>query len=286
MAEDEDDEEEVIDYGAVADTPPIHLRQTVAVSMSSDGMTMLERNYRWHASVCDAASSGGSRVSDEDVDKLGRIFYEVWYQDLRMAARGDEWGFTGSGNCNFQVVHNSELVIQTPDGFWDIDLAKQEGTFNPQAVTERYPARPDELDDPRFNYEGITGEPGGISSVLGLPCRLMTIRNPGPPGTPGTTMTSCTWTEGAQWGLDSGGPGATGMGTDGYSEGFVLQSDTRWDEAANERLSFPLTTDSITVGTPFDQSVFSVPAGIKLVPSYTGEDDESTVEQDDSDEDE
>lgn len=60
------------------------------------------------------------------------------------------------------------------------------------------------------------------------------------------------------------------------------------NQRVDDGIAMSLTTDSITVGTPFDQSVFSVPAGIviKHVPDSTAEDEESTAGQDDSDDDE
>lgn len=276
MVEDEDEDEDVVDYAVLADTPPIHLRQT-EVNRLSNGMSLEERNYRMWVSMCE--SQGVSRVPDEDVSKLGRIYYEAWYQGLRMAARSDSWNFDMTG-CNFQVVRESELTIQTPDGAWDIDLIKQEGSFEPESRTKRYPSQPDEPENVDVSSEFITIKRGGIISVAGQPCSLSTAR------VAAGIITSCVWTEGARWGLASSGPFDTG-GVDGYTSGFPLLHEVRTEAIFEDEIYISsLTTDSITVGTPFDQSVFSVPAGIKRVPGYTGEDDESTVEQDDSDEDE
>lgn len=280
-ADNQDDDDEVIDYGAVADTPPIHLRQTVV--MRRDGAAMIETNYRQFAEICDQAGSVGSRVSAQDVGKLGRTFYEVWYQGLRVAVRLDRWNYEGiktdTGWCNFRVVHVSELHTWTPDGSWHVDLATGVGSFYPDSVLERFPIEPepepagmpqlskvgDKVGDERF----VTLEVGGYGSAMGQPCRIITEKNTILAGLIAPVISVCEWTGGTQWGFSGSGPDGESDGGWEYTQGISL-----WQRAdSNVGGAEELTTELFTVGAPFDQGVFNVPPGIKRVPAYGSEDD-------------
>lgn len=283
-ADDEDDDDEVIDYGAVADTPPIHLQQTVVMRLN--GAAIIEANYRQHAEICDKLGDVGSRVSGQDVGKLGRTFYEVWYQGLRVAVRLDRWNYEyikkDTPGCDFRVVHVSELHTWTPDGSWDVDLATGVGSFYPDSVMDRFPIDPepepegmpqlskvgDKVGDERF----VTLEVVGYGSAMGQPCLIVNENNIQFAGVVAPVISNCMWTGGTQWGFSGSGPDGESDGGGEYTHGISL-----WQRAdSNVGGAEELTTELFTVGAPFDQGVFNVPPGIKRVPAYGSEDDADT----------
>lgn len=282
------DDEEVVDYGAVADTPPIHLRQTVVYNL--DGVSEEEKFYRDTMENC-GEDSVNSNVADEDVGKLGRTYYEVWYQGLRMAVRADEWSF-GPGSeeilCDWQTLHTSTLWILTPDGTWDIDLIKGVGSFNPESVPDRLPVTPQDLDKLHLVHlsskndshtDWVSLKFGGPSSALGQPCGIINLEYH-EKGMLHGTESRCVWTGGIQWGFVREGVVGPVL-PDHYAHGFSL-----WQRPGNVAgYWYVLTTELLTVGEPFDHSVFNVPPGIKQVPAY-GSDDAGEQESDDSDGDE
>lgn len=282
-ADDYDEEDELIDYGVVADTPPIHLRQTLY--LSRNGESIIESNYRYNSDACDQTGEVGSgaRIGAQDVGKLGRTFYEVWYQGLQMAVRTDSWDWEVIDEkfgkfCDFRILHTeSSLWTVTPDGSWYVDLIAGTGSFNPRAVLERFPPKHDPIDDAlQSEFEDkyaaqlkLMYEVRGDSSMMGQPCRIIKSLN----------MEFCGWTGGLQWGFDYGG-GPSIVHADGgtYTSGFSL-----WIRPVDDAMAGGvLTTELLTIGASFDQGVFNVPPGIKQVPAYGSEDD-TDPESDDAD---
>lgn len=269
---------------AVAKTPPIHIQQTV--TWQEDGSRGVAGEYRQLLASCyedgayDAAGQEAPIVPlpEDVVEKLDAAHFEAWYQGARAAARYEAWGYghVPGSLCEFEGIHASHMMIGDPDdGTWIIDLNKGVGSFA-SGGTRRRPIVdveqqmtdalrqagfdiPDEVKDPR----------NGVATVAGEAC-YMSFRD---------NVKQCLWTRGEQWGLGLIAPpfswGQASLPY--YMGGFALEY---------QPISGPgyhLTTDLITVGESFDQSVFSVPPGIKRAPADGDEDDaDSDPESDDA----
>lgn len=272
---DEGANEESIDYGKVAETPYIHLRQTVV--MVGDGEPVRESLFRMVSEGCRklVGTVPVKPLREEDVDMIGRTYYEAWYQGLRMAVRADTWDYVDDERspCTPTLSHESTLRIVTPEGRWDIDLGKGTGEFyaGPQNVRAPLSRRHDEYESAEARDDALTHDARavramGASDVL-IPKPTGTLRIAGRSCnalrhefSEDNAIITCQWNEGRDWGFGFGEADPADLGLDAYDSG--IQLSRRFEGVSG--FGPTLTTDEMTVGVPFDDSVFEVPSGIKL----------------------
>ncbi|PKM03869.1 MAG: hypothetical protein CVV16_07375 [Gammaproteobacteria bacterium HGW-Gammaproteobacteria-6] len=270
---------------AVAKTPPIHIQQTAA--WQEDGWPGVDGEYHERLARCyEDQESPIVPLSEDVIDKLGHVYYEAWYQGALVTARSDTWNYnveSMAASCHFKVIHVSRIVIDDPDdGTWfidfnDGDLNSGVGFFTPATGIRRQPIPADleqQLTD-AFRQAGVdvptkAKDPReGVVSIAGESCFMAY----------GEEAKTCLWTRGEQWGLAHfippfpPGPAMLPM----YLLGFALEYQPIG------KAGYHLSTQKITVGEGFDQSVFSVPPGIKRVPAYGDEEDDTDPESDDAD---
>lgn len=254
---------------AAASTPPIHVSQTMVVLR--DGRSASEQNYRQALAACTNGPFHTQPLSDDVVGKLGRTFYEVWYQGRSMAEQSDRWDYETAGTCQFKPVHESRLAIIKPGGAVTIDLMGKKGTRTPSDGVVR-DVRPDESataanasdDDDAKLRAAVAAQLGkqgqgdlmatqaGTSSAAGQPCKR--LEQPG-------VGEACVWSGGQRWGFSSD------VVDDGGGLNGRLDSILLWRHppggSGNE-----WSTQKMTVGEAIDGKVFEVPSGITVTAAH------------------
>jgi len=244
---------------STSDTPPIHVRQTL-VDLK-DGKPVLEQLYRKALTACSKLSVPVKPLDSDTVSKLSRSYVETWYEGNRMTVRQDDWSYDTRQLCLFSPVHHAKLWIVDPDGAQRIDLDRHTGSVDDNIRFERNKAEQTEAppDDDlkaavatQLKQQGqsdLMAQDAGQRSEAGQPCRQ--IRN--------AVIDMCVWTGGTKWGFDttvSNGPYSIVLSR--------LRSIVLSAQPADGGDGQYLSTQKMTVGTRFDDGVFSRPSGIAM----------------------
>jgi len=234
------------------DMPPIHVEQTLV--LMTDGEPLVERGYRQHLQVC--LDDGGlvtTPLAEDDVKKLGRTYYQLWFDAKRTAWQRDIWDFAVGRDpfdgCRFRMTHESVLTVHSAHQLLSIDLiagtavAEPDEGFMPGSG-EGMPDD-DQLDEgmAKLGYQRL-----GEAMDAGHRC----LRWRDPSGTE-----SCTWSEGRRWGFTRSERGNQAVS---YNPGDIVL----WVHPA-DGFGFELTTQKMTVGgQPFDEAQFLPPSGVTV----------------------
>ncbi|WP_130619986.1 hypothetical protein [Dyella amyloliquefaciens] len=253
--------------GVASATPPIHVTQTMVVLR--DGQPASEQNYRQALADCRKGPFRTQALSEDVVGKLGRTFYDVWYQGARIAEHADRWDFETSGTCQFKPVHGSTLAIIKPGEAVTIDLISKTGTRQPSDGVVRETrageaggsiSKPANGDDDaalraavaaQLSKQGqgdLMARPAGTDHAAGQPCQR--LDQPG-------IGESCVWSGGSQWGFSADAVDDT-EGMNGRVDSILL-----WRQPP-QGTGKQWTTETMTVGEAIDGKVFEVPAGMAV----------------------
>lgn len=106
------------------DVPPIYVAQTIVFLL--DGHPMIEGQYRSALDTCRKVGATTTPLSDEDAGKIGRTYYQLWFDTKRSAYQEDQWNYDLIGNgvtlCRFVVKHESNRFVTTKSKIYEIDL--------------------------------------------------------------------------------------------------------------------------------------------------------------------
>jgi len=235
-------------------TPPIHVSQTEV--MLKDGQPMVEQTYREALANCSAGSLPVKPLDEEVAKKLGRTFFEIWYQGDQMAVQADRWGFSESGQgagCEFTPRHDSRLTIDAHGSITVIDLIRRSGTRQPSQGIVRHPVTLDTPDDDKLRAEVAAGlaqagkgnlmaVSAGESREAGQPCTV--VRSAG--------VEMCVWSGGRAWGF--GNTVADDADRMDAAVDYILLKSTP-DNGTGHQWS----TQAMTVGEAFGDKVFTAP---------------------------
>lgn len=240
------------DADVAADTPPIHVEQTLV--QLDGGQPKQERNYRQMLEQCQGGAFPVTPLDADVAKKVGRTYRQVWYDGERMAEQRDTWGFTVADQaspCQFKPTHESTLSITTADAAIDIDRTDKSGTRN----AFDGPIRSALGDDDEELRAQVAAELGdkmpqklGEDTDAGQSC----VRWKSP-----VTGESCVWSEGRDWGFDSNAVSV--LDNDDYLADHIVLWAKPTDGSGWE-----LTTQGMTVGRRFDDNVFAVPTGVAM----------------------
>lgn len=245
------------DADVSVDTPPIHVSQTLV--HTKHGEVTEEAGYHEALANCAKVSVPTRPLPANVVPKLGRDYYEVWYQGNRIAIREDDWRLAIHNLCEFSPVHTSTLWLIGPNGTDVIDLDTRQGHVNPSVFVRRSARKPQTAADTqlqaavaaelqRHGRGSVLGRAGGQRVVAGQPC----VESSDALGE------SCTWSGGEAWGFSEQGTGSP-LGILHRVDSIILSaSELKGDE------HLELTTQRMTVGERFDPGVFARPAGIAM----------------------
>jgi hypothetical protein len=254
-------------HNAAGSTPPIHVSQTMVVLR--DGQPASEQNYRQALADCRKGPFPTQPLSDDVVGKLGRTFYDVWYEGARISEHADRWDYETAGTCQFKPVHESTLAIIKPGEAVTIDLVGKTGTRQSSdgAVRQASPrdttsdaAKPADSDDDaalraavaaQLNKQGqgdLMARSAGTDSAAGQPCKR--LDQPG-------IGESCVWSGGRKWGFSSDVVDDS-EGLSGRIDSILL-----WRHPP-QGTGKQWTTEKMTVGDAIDGKVFEVPSGIAI----------------------
>ena len=236
------------------DVPPIYVAQTLVLKEA--GEPVVERNYRQLLKACrDDAGVAITPLSEDEAKKLGRTYYQLWFDDKHTAVQADVWDLGLKGNpaplCQFYIKHEATKIVDTAREHLSIDLMAK--TVISEANTGFLPGGHEGLDnddqlDPsekELGYQRL-----GYANDAGQRC--LRWRAPKP-----DDVESCTWSEGRKWGF---GRGEGGDQTSAYDADFIVL----WVHPANGT-GGELTTQKMTVGgEPFDDAVFAPPSGVSI----------------------
>ncbi|WP_153242512.1 hypothetical protein [Frateuria defendens] len=246
---------------AAASTPPIHVSQIMVVLR--DGQSARERDYRKVLADCRKGTLPTQPLSDEVAGKLGRTFYDIWYEGPRMAERAERWDFEITGACQFRPVHESTLAIIKPGEAVTLDLIGKTGTRQPSegVVREvREAAAPMADDDDaqlraavaaQLGQQGqshLMAQSAGLGSAAGQPCQKLDQAGLGE---------ACVWSGGGQWGF------STEVVDDGEGLNGRMDSILLWRHPP-QGTGKAWDTLKMTVGEAIDGKVFEIPSGVAV----------------------
>lgn len=233
------------------DVPPIYVAQTLVLKEA--GEPVVERNYRQLLKACREAHMATVPLSEDDVKKLGRTYYQLWFDAKHSAWQEDTWDFGAgedlNGACQFHMKHKAGKVIDSAGAHLSIDLTA--GVATREANPGFTPGGHEGLDDDQLTpYAKDAGfQRLGYATDAGQRC--LRWRLPKPSG-----VESCTWSEGRQWGFGRGDGSSQASGA--YDAGLIVL----WVHPANGT-GGELTTQRMSVGgKPIDDAVFAAPAGL------------------------
>jgi len=234
---------------AITDVPPIHVEQTVVVMQ--DGRPMREQLYRQAAAGCAQAVRQAPQfafkpLSESEIAKVGRTYWTLWFHGKQSAARYDTWDYTvGQGvrdGCVFSLTHKAGISLDDGEHRYQVDplTGKTEEDSAPSSGG-RMKVDDDEQLTSQQAKEGW--QRPGEATAAGQQC----LQWRSPDGTE-----SCAWSGGRKWGFS---PAEGSDQATSYDPGRIVL----WVKPANGT-GGELTTRSMTVGQPFDDSVFKAPA--------------------------
>ncbi len=230
------------------DVPPIYVAQTLV--FRDAGEPVVERSYRQALKACHDAGMATTALSEDDAKKLGRTYFQLWFDDRRSAWREDAWDFTAGNTpadgCQFHVTHEANKVVDTAQEHLSIDLMA--GTSVNEASVGFMPGGNEGMNDDdqldansaQLGYQRL-----GYATDAGQRC--LRWRHPG-------GDESCVWSEGHAWGFTRGAGSTQAIS---YDPGIIVL----WVHPA-EGSGPELTTQKMTVGgQPFDDALFEPPPG-------------------------
>ena len=235
----------------ISDVPPIYVAQTLVLLVN--GQSPEEKEYREGLTACRNAGASVTPLNDEDVGKLGRTYYQLWFEGGRSAWQEDQWKYNMAGDgvmsCDFSPVHTSEKVITTAKASYEIDLIANTAVSEPPLRDTgggSGGADDDDQLDPGAAQAGL--QRMGYATDAGQRClRWRTLSG----------IESCTWSEGSRWNFprDEGSDQAVS-----YDPGVIVL----WVHSADGIVP-ELTTQEMTVGgQPFDDALFQPPSGVTV----------------------
>lgn len=269
----------------VLKTPPIHLRQT-GVTMNN-GKPHVETEYKYLLYNCQKAHGKLTLtpIRGNRVDKLGRTYYDIWFKGDQVAIRSTSWGFKVQHLCEFHAVRHVRMAIANADGVYSINLDDGTAIHDASSTVVRNAIRPQTAGQKaadakeRAKVVAALKKQGYAAAVDTAPSNPTSTKVVGQPCTQTSSPTygqSCIWTGGVRWGFRQSGPATV---TAGYISGFdplltdvdvvklpgdtILLSHTPPDDGVGDRL----TTQTMTVGKPFDAHVFEVAPNISVQPT-------------------
>ena len=236
--------------------PPIYVAQTLVFEEA--GEPVVEKKYRQLLKACrDDAGVAITPLSEDEAKKLGRTYYQLWFDDKHTAVQKDTWDFGMKGiprtpECHFYVKHEASKFVATAGQNYHIDLMARTATR--EADSGFLPGGPGSSDDDdqldpsekELGYQRL-----GYASDAGQRC--LRWRAPKP-----NDDESCTWSEGHKWGF----PRDESSGQAGsYDPGRIVL----WVHPSSNGPGGELTTQKMTVGgEPFDDAVFAPPSGVSI----------------------
>jgi hypothetical protein len=238
------------DASAAVEMPAIYVAQTLV--LMDAGQPRIEGNYRQLLDACQKAGVPVTPLGDDDVSKLGRTYYQLWFEKQRVAFQKDEWDFELEGDgyksCPFKVKHTSLRGVTTAAASYEMNLvANTSVTEAPLMDLSRFAA--DEEDSQlsaglaKLGYQRL-----GYANDAGQRC----LRWRDPSG-----IESCTWSEGVKWGFS---PSEDSAQATSYDPGVIVL----WVTPANGT-GDKLTTQKMTVGgEPFDDALFVPSTGLSM----------------------
>lgn len=247
-------------------TPAIHVRQTSV--LLHKGKPAVERTYREALANC---SGSVTSLADDVVAKLGRTYFETWYEGPRMVVQADRWDFKNADSaagCHFEPVHESTLTIIAPGAATTVDLMTESAIRKDshgvvrEVTTLNTKAAKDAVDEDaklraavmvelyKSGQSDLVAQDAGSATVAGQPC--LTSKNP--------QEESCVWSGGAKWGFVTDTSAATDR-MDAPVDNIPLSVKPVNGEG------YRMTTESMSVGTPIEDNVFELPANIAIKPA-------------------
>ncbi len=241
------------------ETPPIHVEQTEV--MLKNGQPAIEQLYREALAQCSKGPTPVKPLEGDVVEKLGRTFFDVWYEGERMAVKADKWDFTEAARgpgCEFVPTHEARLTITEPGAMITIDLVKHTGTRQPSQGVVRQALAPTAPGDDKLRAAvaaqlarqgqgDLMSKDLGQANEAGQPCARVE----------GVSGEMCIWSGGRQWGFDPG-PANDGDRMDAPIDSILLRS------TPTNGTGHQWSTQRMTVGEAFDADVFAVPSGLSL----------------------
>jgi len=233
------------------DVPPIYVAQTLV--MKEAGESMVEKSYRQLLKACHDAAMATTPLSEDDVKRLGRTYYQLWFDSKHSAWQIDVWDF-GAGDdpndsCQFHMENESRKVVITAKTQLSIDLmAKTATSIASSGFMPGGPADPDDDDRLDAAAEKTLGiQRLGYATDAGQRCLRWRMND----------TESCTWSDGRKWGFPEG---ENSNQATSYDPGDIVL----WVHPGNAP-GFELTTQKMTVGgEPFDDDVFAPPSGVSV----------------------
>lgn len=255
------------DPNIAAQAPVIHLRQTAV--LLSDGQPVVEKNYLYMLHNCQQGKLPLKPLPADVVKKLGRTFYDIWFDGRRMAVRTVYWDFklpppSSMKLCQFEPDKWVQISIDRPGQTLEIDMRKMTATRQPSDGVVRAPLRAPTAEDEKekaeamaqlkkMGYGSIVESQQSQSSVAGQPCLREVSQIAG---------TSCTWSGGKQWGFNTDSNFDPAPGS--VDEPLGVPDDSVLLELDSGKDGVRLTTQSMTVGGKADEGAFAVPSGLTM----------------------
>ena len=236
---------------AAADMPAIYVAQTLV--LMDRGQPRVEGNYRQMLDACRKAGLPVTPLGDDDANKLGRTYYQLWFEKQRFAFQKDEWNFElvgdGLNSCPFKAKHTSTRTVTTATASYEMDLVANTSVTE-APLSELGFGGPADAEDSQLSaglaklgYQRL-----GYANDAGQRC----LRWRDPSG-----IESCTWSEGSKWGFSPAEDSGQG---DSYDPGAIVLWVTPADGTG-----FKLTTQKMTVGgEPFDEALFVPSTGLSM----------------------
>ena len=236
------------------DVPPIYVAQTLV--LKEGGKPVVERNYRQLLKACRGAAVPTTPLGEDDAKKLGRTYYQLWFDNKHSAWQKDVWDFKmegdGLSSCRFKIKHEANKAVYMASVSYGIDLMAKTATM--EAGTGFMPGGHEGLDDDD-ELDASAKKAGfqrlGYATDAGQRCLRWRLPKP-------DDVESCTWSEGHKWGFGRGDGSSQASGA--YDADFIVL----WVHPANGT-GGELTTQKMTVGgEPFDDAVFAPPSGVSI----------------------
>lgn len=184
---------------APSEVPAIYVDSVLEVP--ADDGNKEQEDYRFRLEACEAGNRPTTRLTSDELVKLGTKRLQRWWGGDRAAVRMEEW-VLGSGSlksgefCKFYLAsrgrhtyfdQSGTVTLRLHDGSTETAGAETHWRFNGPARAE----------DPtvRKGREQRRGAPSQ-QTVAGQPCEQWSLEH----------ATVCTWTAGRQWGFSDSPP--------------------------------------------------------------------------------
>ena len=188
---------------AATDVPPIHVDQTSVMFL--DGHPAEEHVYKFQLDACSKSGFPTVPIAPADVDKIGRIHVEAWYDAGRSATHEETWSadVDSSAPCRFSLTHKAQTEITSADGRSTLinDLTHEADVqeLGPQPTVAALDASEGQMTDAdrKAGWRLL-----GNGRSQGADCAVWQ----GPRG-----MQLCVWSGGRKWAIPRKAPARSGM---------------------------------------------------------------------------